>query len=398
MDNRLYWIWLQSIFAPGSLKPDCLLREYGSAKEIYHAPAGGMERFGLSKTELDRLSDKSLAVSRGILNRALENGGWLLTPDDALYPSLLRAIPGIPLALYGYGELPELDVNPAVAVVGTRAATRFGRQATALVAGGLALGGAVVVSGGAYGVDTAAHEAALAVGGRTIVVQGCGLDIPYPANNAALRRKAALSGAVISEFPPGAPALRHHFPIRNRIISGLSLGVCVTEAPAKSGALITAWHAFEHGRDVFAVAGDMITGRSAGTDQLIKRGAKLVTSAAEILEEYLPRFGDILDLKAAESARSHPQLKRYILSGEEQEKPKTGETAKTPAKFAECPDYVSDGSRRLFSFLDGTPKTMDELTALSGLATAKILTYLTELELAGCVRRAPGQIYARMPV
>jgi DNA processing protein len=174
--------------------------------------------------------------------------------------------------------------------------------------------------------------------------------------------------------------------------------VCVTEAPAKSGALITAWHAFEQGRDVFAVAGDMITGRSAGTDQLIKRGAKLVTSAAEILEEYLPRFGDILDLKAAESARSHPQLKRYILSGEEQEKPKTGETAKTPAKFAECPDYVSDGSRRLFSFLDGTPKTMDELTALSGLATAKILTSLTELELAGCVRRAPGQTYARMPI
>lgn len=394
MDDRLYWIWMQNIFAPGSLKPDCLLREYGSAREVYHAPVSEIRQFGLSKAELERISDKSLAASKYILNRALENGGWILTPDDALYPSLLRAIPGIPLVLYGYGELPNLDITPAVAIVGTRATTRFGRQATALVAGGLALGGAVVVSGGAYGVDTVAHESALAVGGQTVVVQGCGLDLPYPAKNAELRRNAALSGAVVSEFPPGTPPLKHNFPIRNRIISGLSLGVCVTEAPAKSGALITARLALEQGRDVFAVAGDMLTGRSAGTDQLIKSGAKLVTDAAEILEEYLFRFRDILDLKAAQNARSHPGLK-HIFSGEESSDTVVEQVAEPNFKSAECPDSASEQSRLIFSLLNDRPKTMDELAALSGLAAAEILTALTELELSGCIRRAPGQAYAK---
>jgi DNA processing protein len=396
MDDRLYWIWMQSIFTPGSLKSDALLREYGTAREIYHAPVSEVAQFGLSKSECDRLSDKSLGASQNILKLALENRGWVLTPQDALYPSLLRSIPGIPLVLYGYGELPNLDITPAVAIVGTRATTSFGRRATVLIAGGLALGGAVVISGGAYGVDTVAHQAALAAGGQTIDVQGCGLDIQYPSKNTGLRHEIALSGAVISEFPPGTPPLRHHFPLRNRIISGLSLGVCVTEAPVKSGALITARLAFEQGRDVFAVAGDMLTGRSAGTDELIKRGAKLVTSAAEILEEYLPRFHDILNLKAAEDVRNHPNFKdnistnkdsRSLTSPEKVEEKDTG--------ISECPDSVSEQSRLVFSFLDNNPKTMDELVNRSGLTASQILTSLTELELAGCIKRTPGQTYIK---
>ncbi|HHV50243.1 MAG TPA: DNA-protecting protein DprA [Clostridiales bacterium] len=394
MDDRLYWIWMQNIFAPGSLKSDALLRFYGSAMEVYNAPLKELGQFGLTEAEIQRFSDKSLALPRKILSRALENGGWVLTPDDALYPSLLRTIPGIPLVLYGYGELPNLDLTPAIAIVGTRAVTSFGKQATALISAGLALGGAVVISGGAYGVDTAAHEAALAAGGLTIDVQGCGLDIDYPSKNSELRRRIALSGAVISEYPPGTPPLKHNFPLRNRIISGLSMGVCVTEAPEKSGALITARLALEQGRDVFAVAGDMLTGRSAGTDELIKRGAKLVTSAAEILEEYLPRFNDIINLKAAQDARHHPALKHNIFIKEGSAKPSRQEIAGEKIT-AGMPDNVSEESRLVFTLLDDTPKTMDELVSLSGLSAAKALTALTELELAGCATRVPGQGYTR---
>jgi|LSQX01.1.fsa_nt_gb DNA processing protein len=402
MDDRLYWIWMQRAIAPGSLKTDALLRGFGCARAVYESPQNELLQYGLTKTELKLLADKSLDRAGEILNLSLKDKGWILTPEDALYPSLLRSIPGLPLVLYGYGELPDLDIAPVVGVVGTRATTSYGRRATALIAGGLALGGAVVVSGGANGVDSVAHEAALEAGGCTVAVQGCGLDIQYPSQNCELRRRIARSGAVISEYPPGTPALRHNFPLRNRMISGVSLGVCVTEAPEKSGALITARHAFEQGRDVFAVAGDMLTGRSSGTDALIRQGARLVTSAEEILEEYLPRFPDIINPKAAAAVRQDPRFRDYGsdkgTSANSRGKPPMRQVYE---KKSSAPHLdrrtLSDEATKVLGFITDTPSTLEELIAATDLTAPGVMTALTELEMNGAIRCNPGQTYVLRP-
>lgn len=394
MDDRLYWIWMQRAFTPGSLKADALLRGFGSAAAVYETGESELAPFHLTKSEIDRVMDKSLEKPRAVLKNALGQGGWVLTPEDSLYPSLLRAIPGVPLVLYGRGELPDLDILPAVAVIGTRETTGYGRRATALLAGGLALGGAVIISGGARGVDTVAHESAMAAGGQTVAVQGCGLDVPYPPQNSGLREKIINSGAVISEFPPGTLPLHHHFPLRNRLISGMSLGVCVTEAPERSGALITARHAFEQGRDVFAVAGDMLSGRSAGTDELIRQGARLVTDAVEIIEEYHPRFPDILNPKAAEGVRADPRFRALPVAEEEQPRPAPVPDKPDPRPAQpQCPDSVSEQARSIYRLLSSAAKTLGELIDESGMSAPQAMTVLTELELCGAVCCAPGQVY-----
>lgn len=389
LDIRLYWIWMQQALGAGNPKVNALLRGLKEAQAVYEAGDQALEPFGLNEGERRRLSDKSLEAAQLIVERTAKGGGWMLTPEDKLFPSLLRSIPGVPLVLYGRGEMPNFDLLPSIAVVGTRETSGYGRRATALLAGGLALGGMVVVSGGARGVDAVAHEAALSAGGVTVAVQACGLDIGYPKSNEELRQRIARSGAVISEFPPGTQALKHHFPMRNRLISGLALGTCVTEAPERSGALITARHAFEQGRDVYAVAGDMLTGRSGGTDKLIRQGARLVTGAEEILSEYEARFPDILNPKAAAHVRGDPRFRLYD-TREEAPIPATAEPVSSPAV---CPAGVSDGAKTVYASVTDKPQTMGQIIAQTGLSAPQVMTALTELEMQECVQCLPGQLY-----
>lgn len=386
---------MQQALGAGNHKVNALLRGLGQAQSVYEADEQTLVPFGLTNAEFAKLRNKSLDEARQIARQALADGCWMLTPDDRLYPSLLRAIPSVPLVLYGFGEMPDLEILPSIAVVGTRETTGYGRRATALIAGGLALGGMVVISGGARGVDTIAHQAALAAGGITIAVQACGLNIDYPKSNEELRRRIALSGAVLTEYPPGTQALKHHFPIRNRIISGLALGTCVTEAPERSGALITARHAFEQGRDVYAVAGDMLTGRSGGTDEMIRQGARLVTGAEEILLEYEQRFPDILDAKAAAHIRSDPRFRNLPAETAIEEISKqAAPPAPEQTAPAVCPDGASASARTVFSVITDTPQTLGQIIDRSDLPAPQVLTALTELELYGCVRCLPGQMYA----
>ncbi len=418
MDTRLYWIWMQLALTPGSPKTDPLLRRFGGAREVYEAGLAtllneGRESgdYSLTPGEQERLKGTPLSAAQTVLKQATADGGWLLTPEDKLFPSLLKAIPGLPLVLYGRGDMPNLDLLPSIAVVGTRETTAYGRRVTALLAGGLALGGAVVISGGARGVDAIAHEAALAAGGLTVAVQACGLDVNYPRQNEELRQKIGRCGAVVSEFPPGTAALRHHFSIRNRLISGMALGTCVTEAPEQSGALITARHAFEQGRDVFAVAGDMLSGRSPGTDTLIRQGARLITGAQDILEEYEFRFSGILDPKAAAGVRTDARFRTdrlELLAGPEKapkpvpslitddglhDRPAAKLAEPTPALYAVCPEPVSEDARTVFEPLKNGPQRIGALAQLTGLPAPRVMTALTELEIAGCVRCLPGQVY-----
>lgn len=396
MDDRLYWIWLQNVLSPGSYKSDAILREYGTARNVYDLPLKSLEHFKLTDAQLSRFADKSLKGAQAILNAALEDYGWVLTPEDALYPAILRAIPGIPLVLYGRGDFPDLDLLPSIAIVGTRAVTSYGRRATALIAGGLALGGVVTVSGGALGVDTIAHLATLAASSKTIAVLGCSTDIAYPPQNDRLLKSITKIGAVVSEYPPGTPPLRHHFPQRNRLISGMCLGVCITEAPSKSGAIITANCAFEQGRDVFAVAGDMLTGRSAGTDSLIRRGAQLITNAKEILQEYIVRFPDIIDIKATDSIISD---KRFDIDNLLIDRSHAAGSMARPQRLKrqtdekKCPDGVSEHAHCIFELLSCKSCKLDELIDLSKLQASQVMTALTELELNGSIFCTPERLY-----
>src|SRR5947199_7697409 len=282
---------------------------------------------------------------------------------DEPYPAWLRAIHDPPDLLYCDGCLGEGD-RQAVAIVGSRQATPYGLRVTEALAGELSALGFTIVSGFARGIDAAAHRAALAVGGRTIAVLGCGLDVDYPPGHASLHAEIAGSGAVLTEFAPGTPPRATNFPRRNRIISGLALGVVVVEAAEDSGSLITARLALEQGREVFAVPGPIDVPTSRGPHGLLKQGAKLVETVDDIVEELLP------------------QLDRPL------------QTLKTEP-IAALPEHValSPSERTVLEVMSREPLHLDDLTERSRLTTPAVAGILLGLELKALVKQLPGQRY-----
>jgi len=295
---------------------------------------------------------------------SLALAGKIIALADERYPELLRAIPDPPAVLYCDG-VPEPGDRQAVAIVGSRQATPYGLRVTDALAGELSALGFTIVSGFARGIDAAAHRAALATGGRTIAVLGCGLDVDYPPGHASLHAEIAASGAVLTEFIAGTPPRATNFPRRNRIISGLALGVVVVEAAEDSGSLITARLALEQGREVFAVPGPVDASTSRGPHGLIKQGAKLVETVDDIVEELLPQI-------------------------ERPEGP-----VKSSRKILPTPDLpnLSTEERLVFDQMSREPLHLDELTERSRLTSAEAAGILLGLELKGVVRQLPGQRY-----
>ncbi len=286
----------------------------------------------------------------------------ILRLKDAGYPKALRATFDPPSVLYVGGELLPDDVQ-AVAVVGSRHASAYGLSAAEAIARDLASAGVTVVSGLAVGIDSAAHRGALAAGGRTIAVLGCGIDVAYPRRNQKLACEIAKQGAVVSEFNPGTPPEAWRFPRRNRIVAGLSLGVVVVEAGEKSGSLITARLGLEAGRDVFAVPGEIGLARTRGTHRLLREGAKLVECGADVLEEVAP----------------------WLLPPSASGQPRSPDGEPSPE------------ARSVLEAFDGSVVHVDRLIARSGLGAARTLEILLDLELRGAVRRHPGMLYSRAP-
>ena len=282
---------------------------------------------------------------------------------DERYPELLRAIYDPPAVLYCDGSVEPGD-RQAVAIVGSRQATPYGLRITETLAGELSALGFTILSGFARGIDAAAHRAALAAGGRTIAVLGCGLDVDYPPGHASLHAEIAGSGAVLTEFAPGTPPRATNFPRRNRIISGLALGVVVVEAADDSGSLITARLALEQGREVFAVPGPIDVPTSRGPHGLLKQGAKLVETVDDIVEELLP------------------QLDRPL------------QTLKTEP-IAALPEHVelSPSERTVLEVMSREPLHLDDLTERSRLTTPAVAAILLGLELKALVKQLPGQRY-----
>jgi len=280
-----------------------------------------------------------------------------LTLEDHEYPRLLRHIPLPPPVLYVRGTLLPTD-ELAIGVVGTRRATSYGTDMTARISRGLAEAGVTVVSGLALGIDTVAHRTALEAGGRTLAVFGCGLDTIYPPRNRQLAERVVDNGALVSEYALGTRPDARNFPVRNRIISGLSRGVVVVEAPARSGALITTSFAADQGRDVFAVPGSALSSASAGCHELIRNGASLVTAAEQILDQ--------LDV-----ARVEVQTQARLLLPETQ------------------------SERMLYEIVGAEPRHVNELSIESGLAIQETSGTLLALELKGLVRQSGSQHYVR---
>ena len=293
--------------------------------------------------------------------RARSFGARLLTLEDSEYPRSLRFIYDPPSHLYVRGRIVPEDAQ-AIAVVGARSASPYGLATAEALSRDLAESGITVVSGLAIGIDGAAHRGALRAGGRTIAVLGCGIDTVYPARHRRLAEEIAEHGAVVSEFPLGAPPYAFHFPRRNRIVSGLSLGVVVVEAGERSGSLITARLAAEQGREVMAVPGPIDSYRTRGTHRLLREGAALVERGADVMETALP----------------------WLLE-------KAGETVQTVRPSGE----LSPEKVKLIGCFDGPAAHVDQLIEKSGFGAARVLELLLEMEIAGWVTQHPGKYFSR---
>ncbi len=410
MDSRLYWIWLQQALPYGSKAVGDLLDAFGHARTIYEATPKELGEAGMTDELCRRLSDKSLDTAHQILDRVLELGDWVLTPEDALYPLCLRHMTGCPAALYARGTMPDLDTTPAAAVVGTRHASRNGWQEAYSLSAGLAAGGMVVVSGGAVGIDAAAHAGALHAGGRTVAVMACPLNENYPAPNAGLRQQIVQSGGLLlSEYPPDEP-YRCDFHVRNRLLVGLSQGVCLAETPARSGARITARLAREQGRDVYAMPGALTGHHYDGAHKEIQGGAALVIRATDILRDYAPQFPGMLDLEAAEEAQkaaehlAAPAAEKTPPKKREKRPRRQKETTKIttpapespPSLTASYPPKASPAARQVFEVLTGHPTPVDDLAAAAAMPIPALLAALTELEMLGCAANSAGGQYRRL--
>ncbi|HBY46370.1 MAG TPA: DNA-protecting protein DprA [Chloroflexi bacterium] len=352
------WLGFQRVPGIGPARLGRLVELFGSVASAWAAPTDDLRAVGVSD-EMIRAIDRvrntlDIEAELGRMRRA---GVRAIPLNSDEYPRLLRHVTSSPPLLFTRGQLaPEDDV--AVAIVGTRRSSSYGIHMTTMLASGLAAAGVTIVSGLAHGVDTAAHRAALEAGGRTVAVFGSGPDVIYPAQNKDLARRIIQSGAVVSEHPVGVKPDARNFPARNRIISGMSRGVLVVEAPTQSGAMLTASFAADQGRDVFAVPGQATSDKSAGCHALIRNGATLVTNVEQILEQ--------LDLASAKTQRQ------------------------TRMVLPETPNQ-----RTLYAVLSAEPQHVDDICHTSALPIHEVSGTLLEMELKGLIRQTAPQHYVR---
>ena len=382
-----YWVWLSELKGLRNQTRLALLRRFGDPESIFYADADELLLTeGVERSQLKLLENHDLAPADRILADCQRLDIQLLTFSDAAYPGRLKNIYDPPALLYCKGRLPLLDDLLCVAAVGTRDCTPYGVACAEKLGFGLASGGAAVVSGLAKGIDAAAIRGALRAGGVTVGVVGNGLDVYYPHESRYLYEDVASAGVLLSEYPPGTEPASGHFPVRNRIISGLSLAVLVVEAPEKSGALITAATALEQGRDVFAVPGPIDAPASVGCNRLIRDGAGLVSDASDILREYEGRVA--LNLK---ESREQPETLGYQARMAPEPKP----VAPTLSLRHSDAELTDDQIAVLKALSDTEPIQVDDLTELVEIPTRRVLSALTVLEIDQYVAQHPGKRYTR---
>lgn len=414
MENCIYWVWLSLAFPYGSQRPRELLNHFETPQQIYALSREDTDLFNERETE--RMRATSLQEAEKIIALCEKKKISVLTYEDQDYPQRLKNIYAPPMVLYVKGDFFGVDEEVALTIVGTRNASHYGTTITGNLSYQLAKAGVTIISGCAVGIDSYAHLGALKAGGRTIGVLGCGLDVNYPWQNKELKEQILKKGALISEYPPGTEPNGSYFPVRNRILSALSLGVLITEAPVRSGALITAEYALEQGKDLFCVPPhDIYELAYQGVSRYIRDGAIPVMAVEDILFEYLNDFPHKLDADLI--------LRKYLTESTEGEKESLSPRKKSKKRkknqqstaieteqsteeslvekesesvVAEVDlDQLEDEQKKLYEVVGETPQTIDEIAGKVDLSLAAVQSGLMELELLGLVHSLPGSRYAR---
>lgn len=436
MKNRLFEIWFSLCVGAANTEFQSLLDRFGTPYDVFNAEDAELERLSLSPRLEQALLNKSLQESMRIEQYCKQNGIGILFWQDEDYPAALRSLRDPPVLLYYRGRLPDINNRLCISVVGTRKMSEYGKRMAYKIGYELAAAGTVIVSGMALGNDSVATVGAICAGGSTVAVLGSGVDVVYPPEHTALYEEIIRTGAVISEYPPGSPPLGSHFPVRNRLISGLSQGTLVVEADHVSGALITAKTAILQGRDIYALPANIGEVNSEGTNRLISEGAGVVLKAKDILENYAFIYRDVLNMKRLSNAELLSDLDGEMLarfgvrgrkvrsskrtdstekapapaprprrSAERSETPATAKSkpahAPTPAPKAEQSetravlDTLTGTQRRVFEAIpvDGTV-TVEHLTG-EGFSMSEIMASVTILEIKGLIVTLPGGLMGR---
>lgn len=392
----IYWIWFAELPRISLRQKHQLLQHFSDPEEIYHSEERVFAEF--SQKIRDALDNKSLTRAEAILRDCADKGISVMTLGDSVYPVRLKNIFDPPLVLYYKGNLPDWEEQPVIGVVGTRKATSYGMQVGMELGYQIAAGGGLLVSGGAEGVDTMALQGAVRVGKPAVAVLGGGVDVVYPASNRQLFEKISQNGCLISEYPPKTKALGWHFPIRNRIISGLSNGVLIVEAPKPSGALITAERAAEQGRDVFVVPGNIGVETCRGSNELLQQGAIPVLCGWDILKEYDALYPGKLQQKPAQNRAFEAAALRVA---EEPVYPRQLENKKKPLQkkdidnrenstYSVCQDLTPE-EQTVVKLLTRQPQLVDDVLSQSGMSAGTTLSILTKLTLKGVAKNHPGR-------
>lgn len=424
MHEELYWIWIQCALGAGA-KLSEIISAFGSMSQLYVAtPEERRESGVLTRSQIKKIETTPLEKAAEIEMTCRKNGWHIVTPESENYPNAFRELDDFPAALYVDGDPSVLSCPAAVGMVGTRKASSYAIDIAHRLSAELAAAGITVVSGGALGVDSACHNGAMIVEGRTVAFMGCGLGTDYLIQNEPLRRAISQHGAVVSEFPPFFAASSRTFPVRNRLISGMSRCVVVIEAGERSGSLITARLAAEQGRLVYAVPGDVLSSSYLGTNKLIEQGAKPLFTANEIISIYEMYYPGLIEndgeeipisksrkfigaVKKIEEKNEKGYLNNFgksytikdkadfsrdtaeVFVPENEEKEEEFLSAEKP----EAPKGLSDMGIRVYSVLDGSGKSADEIAVELKENYTAVISALTELEISGAAECISGKRY-----
>ena len=451
MKHKQMWLWLSLGLGAGNTEFNILLDGLGSIEKIYEADYDKYVDLGISERLAEKLSDKSLKYASEVYAYCVKYGVQMLCFDEPEFPASLKGLKTPPALLYCMGNLPDLNRSLCISVVGTRKMSEYGMRCAYKIAYEMAAAGAVVVSGMALGIDGVAACGAISGGGKTVAILGSGIDVIYPKEHSTLYKVICHNGAIITEFAPSTPPKGSNFPIRNRLISGLSEGTLVVDADVDSGAMITAKNAILQGRDIYAVPGNIDGENTSGTNMLIRDGAQAVLSGKDIIKNYSYVYRETINLLSLSDAEKHSELDmrairdmeislRYKKADKKEKNntPRVELQRKTedekskdfnaPEKFASADDTqkkskkkaknnedakpikksedngdtsnkvldsLSDKQRRIFDAIPlDKPISVDGLTSL-GFSMGEIMSSLTVLEIKGLISSLPGALYIR---
>lgn len=406
MSELKYWLWLSSLQGLRPRVKTLALETYGSPRQIYYAAPGDYERLEVEPSERAALENKNLDEAVRIIDLCEQCGAAIITIQDAAYPHRLANIYDPPAVLYVRGRLPVMDEEAAIAIVGTRKATPYGIKMAKRLGFELIKCGGLVLSGLTQGIDAAGAHGALMAGGPVVGVLGTAIDKEL----SALERDVTAAGALVSEYPPGAETYASNFRARNRLTSGLSVGAVVVEAPAKSGALLFADEAVSQGREIFAVPANADSQSGAGSNELIRDGAKPVSSGWDVLCEFERRFPQRLSEPGGRTKRLPPEQEQEAAARSKPAKspPETGEGFEllrqpNPKKDVDKPpeltyidlraqlDKLSEAQLKIISVMTAPSMHVDDIIELSGLPAASVLSELTMLQIKGFAAQETGK-------